>query len=155
MRAVALHRADRVVLGEMVGESETHPNRGGELGAVAAGAEKPDRRQRDVRRHGMDVAKRMVRRKAAALHQNELLKALEEIVALARVLPAAQRVRRHRIGSRRAAEPEIDTAGKQRFQHLKSFGDHQRRMVHQHHAAGADAKVCRCRRDLPDHDVGR
>ncbi len=80
---------------------------------------------------------------------------LEEIVALAAVEPAAQCISRGAVGARRTAEPEIDAAGKQRFQHLETLGDHQRRMVGQHHAAGADAEVFGDRRDLPDHHVGR
>jgi hypothetical protein len=59
------------------------------------------------------------------------------------------------IGAGRAAKSEIDTAGKQRFQHLEPFGHHDRRMVRQHHAAGADADALRRRRDLADHDFGR
>ena len=66
---------------------------------------------------------------------------LEKIVALAAVEPAAQRMRGGAIGAGRAAEPEIDAAGKQRLQHLEALGDHQRRVVGQHHAAGADADV--------------
>ena len=79
----------------------------------------------------------------------------EEIVALAAIEPAAQRVRGRAIGAGRAAEAEIDAAGKQRLQHLEAFGHHQRRVVGQHHAAGADADVFRHRRDLPDHQIRR
>ena len=79
----------------------------------------------------------------------------EEIVALAAIEPAAQRVRRGAVGAGRAAEAEVDAAGKQRLQHLEALGDHQRRMVGQHHAAGADADVFRHRGDLPDHQIGR
>ena len=45
--------------------------------------------------------------------------------------------------------------GNSAFQHLVALGDLQRRVVRQHHAAGADAQVLGRRRDLPDHDVGR
>ena len=93
--------------------------------------------------------------KAAALEQQQFLKPFEEIVALPRVLPGAQCVRCDLIGAGRAAEPEIDAAGEQRFQHLESLGHHQRRMVRQHHAARADAQMGGGRRDLPDHDFGR
>ena len=80
---------------------------------------------------------------------------LEEIVALAAIQPAAQRVGRGAVGAGRAAEAEIDAAGKQRLQHLEALGDHQRRMVGQHHAAGADADVFRHCGDLPNHQIGR
>ena len=52
----------------------------------------------------------MIFRKTAALEQQQFLEALEEIVALARVLPGAQRVGGDLIGARRAAEAEIDAA---------------------------------------------
>ena len=116
MLAIAQHRARGVVIGEMMRKGETHADRGGELGAVAARSEQPDRRQRDVGRHGMDVAERMAFGKAVALEQQQFLKALEKVVAFARVLPAAQRVGGDLIGARRAAEAEIDAAGKQRLQ---------------------------------------
>ena len=45
--------------------------------------------------------------------------------------------------------------GNRAFQHLEALGDLERRVVRQHHAAGADAQVLGRRRDLPDHDVGR
>ncbi|MGY3424904.1 hypothetical protein ACVWZW_005379 [Bradyrhizobium sp. F1.13.4] len=38
---------------------------------------------------------------------------------------------------------------------MKRSGHDQRRVIGQHHAAGADADVLRHRRDLPDHHVGR
>src|SRR5271156_3102422 len=108
MRAVGQDRALRIVLGEMVRESETHAGGSSKFGAVAARAEQPDRRQRDIRRHGMYVAERMAFGKAAAFQQNQFLEAFEKFVAFARVLPAAQRVRGDRIGPGRAAEAEID-----------------------------------------------
>ena len=83
-------------------------------------------------------AERMAFRKAALLEQQQFLEAVEEIVARGIVLPPPQRVGRHRIGAGRAAEAEIDAARKQAFQHLVAFGDLQRRVVRQHHAAGAD-----------------
>ena len=96
----------------------------------------------------------MFRREAAALEQNELLESLQEIVALARLLSAAQRVGGDRVGAGRTAETEIDAAGKQSLQDFESFCHHERRMVHQHDAARADADVRGRRRDLPDHHFG-
>ena len=139
----------------MMREREAHADSGGELGAVAARTEQPDRRQGHIRRHRVDVAERMVKRKAATFEQDQLLKALEKFIAFAGVLPPAQRIGGDLIGARRAAEPQIDAPGKQRLQHLEAFGDHQRRVIHQHHAAGADADVARRRGDLADHDLGR
>ncbi len=73
----------------------------------------------------------------------QLLEAVEEIVGGGIVLAAAQRVGGDRVGAGRAAEAEIDAAGKQAFQHLEALGDQERRMVGQHHAAGADAHAVR------------
>ena len=122
---------------------------------VVAGAEQPDRRQRRIVGHRHHVVVGMPGREVAGLPQHQFLQPLEEIVALAAVEPAAQRVRGGAVGARRAAEAKIDPAGKQRLQHLEALGHHQRRMVGQHHAAGADADVPGHRGDLPDHQVGR
>ena len=97
----------------------------------------------------------MIRRKAVALEQQHFLEAVEKIVVIGDVLPAAQRERRDLVGAGRAPDAEIDAAGKQRLQHLEALGHHQRRVVRQHHAAGADAHVLGHRGDLADHDVGR
>ena len=103
----------------------------------------------------MHFAERMALRIAVLLEQQQLLEAFKKIVALPRILPGAQCVGRDLVGARRPAKPEIDAAGKQRFKDLESLGDHQRRMVGQHHAAGADAHVRGHGRDLTDHDLGR
>ena len=55
------------------------------------------------------------------------------------------------VGAGRAAEPEIDPAGVQRLQRAELLGDHQRRVVGQHDAAGADAD----RRRAPGHVADR
>ena len=55
----------------------------------------------------------MFGRKAAALQQHELLEALQEVVAFARILASPQRIGGNRVGAGRPAEPEIDAAGKQ------------------------------------------
>jgi hypothetical protein len=43
----------------------------------------------------------------------------------------------------------------QRLEHPEALGDHQRRMVWQHHAARADADALRVRRDVCDQRLGR
>ena len=58
----------------------------------------------------MYVAKRMTFRKTAALEQQKLLETLKKVVALARVLPRAQSIRRDLVGARRTTEAEIDAA---------------------------------------------
>ena len=69
------------------------------------------------------------------------MEALEEVVVGAHVLAMAERQRGQRVGAGGAADAEVDAAGMQRFEHLEALGDHQRRVVRQHHAAGADAEV--------------
>ena len=139
----------------MMREREAHADLRCEFGTVVAGAEQPDRRQRRVVRHRHDIVVGMAGREIAGLPQDQFLQPLEKIVALAAIEPAAQRVSGGAIGARCAAEAEIDTAGEQRLQHLEAFGHHQRRMVGQHHAAGADADVFGHGSDLPDHQIGR
>ena len=128
------------------------PRRAGRYSRSSRGARSAAARHH---RHRMHLAERMAFRISAALEQQQFLEAFEEIVALARILAGAQRIGRDLIGARRAAETEIDAARKQRLQHLESLGDHQRRVVWQHHAARADAHMRRRRRDLADHDFGR
>ena len=89
------------------------------------------------------------------LEQQQFLEPFQEIVGGGIVLPAAQRVGGDRIGAGRAAEPEIDAAGEEAFEHLEAFRHHERGVVGQHHAAGADTYVRGRRGDLSDHDVGR
>ena len=92
--------------------------------------------------------------KAARLQQHQFVEALEKIVLLADALAASQRIRRGRIGAGRAAKAEIDAARIERLQHLEALGHHQRGVVGQHDAAGADAHAAGHGGDLPDHDVG-
>ncbi len=97
----------------------------------------------------------MTFRKTAALKQQQLLKAFQEVVAQARVLPDTQCIGCDRIGSRRTAKAEIDASRKQRLKHLEALRDHQRSVVRQHHAARADTDTRGDRRDLADHDFRR
>ena len=153
--AVVDHRFNRVKRRKMMRKRKAHSDLRGELRAVVAGAKQPDRRQRRIVRHRHHVVVRMAGRKIAGLPQRQLMQPLEEIVAPSDVEPAAQRMGGGAVGARGAAEAKIDPAGKQCLQHLEALGDHQRRVVRQHHPAGADADVLRHRRDLPDHQVWR
>ena len=58
------------------------------------------------------------------------------------------------IGARRAAEPEIDAAGKERRQRAELLRHLQRRVVRQHDAAGADANGRRAGADMRDQHRG-
>ena len=136
-------------------EGVAHADLGGEFGRIVAGAEQPDRRQRAVVRHRHHVVEGMAGREIARLPQGQFVQPFEKIIALPGVEPAAQRIGGGAIGAGRPAEAEIDPARKQRLQHLEAFGHHQRRMVGQHDAAGADPDVLRDGRDLADHQVRR
>src|SRR4029077_10471178 len=96
----------------------------------------------------------MAFRKGVSFEQDEFLQPLQKI-ALAAILPPPQRIRGDRIGAGRAAEAEIDTAGKQRLQHFEPLGHHERSVIWQNDAAGAYPDAFGRYRDLPDHDVGR
>src|SRR6266481_284412 len=132
----------------MVREGKSCTHGSGELRTVAARSEKPDRRQRDVLRHRAHGTERMTLRKGIVFEQEKLLKPLQKVVFAETLLPPPQRIGRDRIRAGRAAEPEIDAAGKQRLEHLEAFSHHQRRMVRQHDAAGTYAYALGRRRDL-------
>ena len=59
---------------------------------------------------------------------------------------------RARIGARRASEPKVDAPGIERGKRSEGFSDAQRRVVRQHHAAGADMQPARLRGNICDQD---
>ena len=59
---------------------------------------------------------------------------------------ASQRPRRELVGSRRAAETEVDPAGVERLERPELLRDHERRVVREHDPARADADRRRARR---------
>src|SRR5207237_10817052 len=75
----------------------------------------------------------------------------DEILDLLRKMPrvgkaaAGDGVRRARIATGRASEPEIDAAGIKRFQHAKRLGDAKRAVVGKENAASAHAHAARLR----------
>ena len=75
--------------------------------------------------------------------------------AFARELVAAERPHRGGVGAGGAAEAEVDAAGVERLQRPELLGDHQRRVVWQHDAAGAEADLLRVGADVGDQDRGR
>jgi hypothetical protein len=54
-----------------------------------------------------------------------------------------------------APDAEIDPAGVEGFERAELLGDDERRVVRQHHPAGADADGLRASGDMPDEDGGR
>jgi hypothetical protein len=67
---------------------------------------------------------------------------------------APHRPHRMLIGTRGAAEAEIDPAVVQRRERAELFGDHERRVVGQHDAAGADPDRFRSAGDVADDNRG-
>ncbi len=72
-----------------------------------------------------------------------------------RVQVPPQRPRRAHIRTGRTPESEIDTPGIQGFQRAELLRDHQRRVVRQHDAAGADPNAARAAGNMADHDRRR
>ena len=68
---------------------------------------------------------------------------------------AAQGSQRQLVGSRRAAESEIDAAREQALERSELFGDDIRGMIGEHDAARADPDALRPGRDMSNHDRGR
>ena len=67
---------------------------------------------------------------------------------------APQRAGGRLVGSRRAAESQVDTSGKQGFQRAELLGNHQGGMVGQHDAAGPDPNPGGAGCDVADHHGG-
>jgi hypothetical protein len=84
------------------------------------------------------------------------LRELAREVRLARlVVEPLQRARGQRQPAGRLADTEIDAARRERGQHLEGFGDLERAVVLQHHAARADADARRVREEVRDDDLRR
>ena len=75
--------------------------------------------------------------------------------AVARIESAPQGAGRHAIGARRATDAKVDPAGIERGEGAELLGHHQRGVVGQHDAAGADADGLRALRDMADEDGRR
>ena len=149
LRAIQRERRVELVRREMRRERVRQAERGGELRAVQARAQDPQRHLEPRSGHGLHGLVRPQR----AEQRLQLEHVVGERVG-ARVI-AAQRAQREHVGARRAAEAEIDAAGVERLERAELLGDHERRMVRQHDAAGADANRARPAGDVADHDRRR
>ncbi|MCY1424662.1 hypothetical protein D9M71_404180 [compost metagenome] len=123
--------ARREVRGEGVGQA--HLRR--QLGAEQAGAEQPDRHVAVHAGHGNHRLPRLAR----AEQRLQLGDILGEVVGAAAAL-AAQGARGLRVGTRRAAEAQLDAPRIERGERAELLGHHQRRMVGQHDPAGTQAQ---------------
>ena len=130
-------------------EREREPELSRELGAEEAGSEDVDGHFSAGSGHRLDPLPRLDRRQEGL----ELEDVLREVLGVRR--QAAKRRQRLLIGAGRAAEAQIDAPGKQRGQGAELFGDHVRRVVGQHDAAGADADGRRPGGEVRDHERRR
>ena len=133
----------------MRGEGVGQPERRGELRAIEAGAEDPQRHLEPRSRHRLHELARLQR----AEQRLQFEDVVRKILGAGGV--AAQGAQRLLVGPRRAAEAEIDAAGIERFQRAELFGDDDRRMIGQHDSARADPHRLRAGRDKADRHRGR
>ena len=136
-------------------EAERHAEIRRDLRAVVRAAEHPHLRHGRAAGLRDDVAERM------ALHQLLAGEPGQQIAHLRREMVRRglrQRIERERgasVGAGRAAETEIDAAGRDRLQHAELLGHLQAGVVRQHHAGGADADARRGGGDGADQDLRR
>src|SRR4051812_14298589 len=105
----------------------------GELRAIGAGPQDPERYVETLAWDGMHLLTRL--RPEIAHQLDDVLRKLIDIT----IQSPADRPHRHLVRPRRAAETEFDAARMQRRQRPELLGNQQRRVVRQHDAAGADA----------------
>ena len=134
---------------KMRGEGERQTEDRGELGAIGARPEDPDRDLEPGagnRLHGL-----------VWFGGLEVAHQLDDILGK---LVAAEEGSAHRPGGDLvrpggAAEAQLDPSGMQRGEGAELFGDHQRGVVRQHDAAGADADAGRAGGDMGERHRGR
>jgi hypothetical protein len=115
--------------GESVGQAEHRR----QLRSEQARPQDPDRDVQPLAGNRSDGAAFLPLEIAHQLHD-----VVGELV-LVRSQVAAQRVGGGAVGAGSSAEAEVDPAREQRLESPELLGDHERRMVGQHHPAGADA----------------
>jgi hypothetical protein len=86
--------------------------------------------------------------------RQQLGELLREVVGRGGPAVALEREGRHRIGSRRAADAEVDPLGIEPGEQREALGHLERRVVREHDAAAADAEALRGRGDGPDEHFG-
>jgi len=140
-----MHVARREVRGEGIGQTLG----GGQLSAEQARTEQPDRHVAVHPGHGDHALIGLPR----AEQQLQFLDVLRKVVGTAHTV-AAQGVGGELVGARCTAKAQVDAAGIQRLQRAELFGDHQRRMVGQHHPAGTEADARGVGRQITDQHGG-
>ena len=135
---------------EMGGEGVRQAAFTRQLGTEQARTEQPHRHLGAGPGHGNHALIRRTRAQVA----HQLGHILWEIIGAAGTF-ASQRTRGHLIRTRRTAEPQINAPGVEAFKGAELLGNHQRRMVRQHHTARAHANGRCTARQITDQHRGR
>jgi len=130
----------------MRGEGVRQAERRRELRAKQARTENPDRHVETGTGHRADNLSFFGRAEIVEQFHH----VLREAVGSGKI--AAQRPRGFLVRARCPAESEVDAIGEEGFQRTELLGHHERRMVRQHDAAGADADGRGSTRDMSDDD---
>ncbi len=146
-RPIHFQRAHHLVRREVRGEGVGQAERGGDLRAIQAGAEDPQRHFEAFAGHGAQRLAFDLWREVGL----QLLHIVRELLGSRSEIPA-QRACRELIRSRCTPEPEIDSIRIQRCERAELLCDDQRRVVRQHDAARADANGPGAAGDVPDDD---
>ena len=78
---------------------------------------------------------------------------LRRVVFDAEGIAVGERCRGETVAAGRATHAEVYPTGIHEFQHAEVLGDLERRIVRQHHAAGADANAVRLARHAGDENL--
>ena len=131
----------REMRGESVGQAEFRCQHGPEM----ARPENPERHARSGGRDGLHALARL-QGPEEGLQLHDILRK-----SLCRFSCCSQRAKGDLVGAGRTAQPEVYTPGEQAFEGAKLFRNHDRGMVRQHDATGADADLLRTGSNVRDH----
>jgi hypothetical protein len=150
-----------------VGEGERQAEHAGQLRAEPGGAEQPHRRpvrglhpagRGGLHRsgHGVDAPVGVPVREVVVEEAGQLGELLREVVgALVQPVGAAQGGGGRAVGPGRPPEPQVDPPGSHGLQRAELLGDHERRVVGQHHPARPEPDPLRVRGQVREDHGGR
>ena len=137
--------------GVAVGQAE----QGGDLGAVVGAAEDPHFRRGRALRIGLHGGEGMAVDQRLVVHPGDQVAHVGGKMLGPLVGRGIEREGGAPVRARRAAQPEIDAAGRQRVEHAEHLGHFERRVVRQHDAGAADPDAPGGGGDRGDHDLRR